>query len=46
MAEGMGFGTRTFWLFWVFIAALWAFSSCDEQGLLFVEVLGLLTAVA
>lgn len=45
MAEGMGFGTRTFWLFWVFIAALWAFSSCDEQGPL-VEVLGLLTAVA
>ena len=24
----------------------WAFSSCSEQGLLFVEVWGLLTAVA
>ena len=34
-----------FWLRWVFVAA-WAFSSCGEQGLLFVAVHGLLIAVA
>ena len=38
--------------FFFFLAALglhcctWAFSSCGEQGLLFVEVRGLLVAVA
>ena len=35
----------SFWLCWVFIAAR-AFSSCGEQGLLFVVVCGLLIAVA
>ena len=39
-----------FWLCWVFVAvrglSLVAFSSCHEQGLLFVAVRGLLTAVA
>ena len=34
-----------FWLRWVFVAAR-AFSSCDERGLLFVVVSGLLIAVA
>ena len=34
-----------FWLHWLFVAA-WAFSSCGEQGLLFVAVRGLLIAVA
>ena len=34
-----------FWLRWVFVAA-WAFSSCGEQGLLFVAVRGLLIVVA
>ena len=33
------------WLRWVFVAA-WAFSSCGEQGLLFVAVCGLLIEVA
>ena len=38
--------------FYLFLAALglrccmWAFSSCDERGLLFVAVRGLLIAVA
>ena len=32
-----------FWLCWVFVAA---FSSCSEQGLPFIAVHGLLTAVA
>ena len=31
---------------WVFVAVFGAFSSCREQGLLLVEVCGLLTAVA
>ena len=41
-----------FFLFLFFLAALglrcctWAFSSCSEQGLLFVAVRGLLIAVA
>ena len=35
-----------FWLRWVFVAAQRAFSSCGEQGLLFVAVCGLLIAVA
>ena len=41
-----------FILFLLFLAALglrrcvWAFSSCGKQGLLFVAVRGLLTAVA
>ena len=35
-----------FWLHWVFIAACRLFSSCSEQGLLFVVVFGLLIAVA
>ena len=35
-----------FWLRWVFTCCAWAFSSCSEQGLLFVVVRGLLTAVA
>ena len=34
-----------FWLRWVFVAAR-AFSSCGEQGLLFIAVRGLLIAVA
>ena len=34
-----------FWLRWVFIAPR-AFSSCSEQGLLFVAVRGLLIVVA
>ena len=34
-----------FWLNWVFIA-VHAFSSCGEQGLLFIAVHGLLTAAA
>ena len=34
-----------FWLHWVFVAVR-AFSSCGEQGLLFIAVCGLLTAVA
>ena len=34
-----------FWLCWVFVAAR-AFSSCGEQGLLFVAVHRLLLAVA
>ena len=34
-----------FWLHWVFTAVR-AFSSCDEQGLLFTVVHGLLTFVA
>ena len=33
------------WLCWVFVAAWGLFSSCNEQGLLFVTVHGLLTAV-
>ena len=35
-----------FWLRWVFVAACGLFSSCSEQGLLFVEVRGLLIAAA
>ena len=35
-----------FWLCWVFVAARGLFSSCIEQGLLFVAVCGLPTAVA
>ena len=35
-----------FWLRWVFVAARGLFSSCGEQGLLFVAVRGLLIAVA
>ena len=35
-----------FWLYWVFTAACGLFSSCSEQGLLFVVVRGLLIAVA
>ena len=35
-----------FWLLWVFVAASLLFSSCSEQGLLFVAVCGLLIAVA
>ena len=34
-----------FWLRWVFVA-VWAFSSCGEQGLLSLAVCGLLIAVA
>ena len=34
-----------FWQRWVFAAA-WAFSSCHDQGLLFLAVRGLLIAVA
>ena len=34
-----------FWPHWVFVAAR-AFSSCGEQGLLFLAVCGLLIAVA
>ena len=34
-----------FWLHWVFVAA-WAFTSCSEQGLLFIVVRGLLIEVA
>ena len=35
-----------FWLCWVFVAARGLFSSCREQGLLFVVVRRLLIAVA
>ena len=35
-----------FWLHWVFVVAHRLFSSCGEQGLLFVAVHGLLIAVA
>ena len=35
-----------FWLCWVFVAVRGLFSSCGEQGLLFVVVCGLFTAVA
>ena len=35
-----------FWLRWVFVAACGVFSSCSEQGLLFVAVHGLLIVVA
>ena len=35
-----------FRLHWVFVAAYGLFSSCDEWGLLFVAVHGLLIAVA
>ena len=35
-----------FWLRWIFIAVCGLFSSCSEQGLLFVAVRGLLIAVA
>ena len=35
-----------FWLHWVFVAARRLFSSCGEQGLLFVAVRELLIAVA
>ena len=35
-----------FWLRWVFVTACRLFSSCGELGLLFVEVCGLLIAVA
>ena len=35
-----------FWLRWVFLAVRGLFSGCGEQGLLFVAVCGLLTAVA
>ena len=34
------------WLCWIFIAAGGLFSSCGEQGLLFVVVRGLLIVVA
>ena len=34
------------WLRWVFVAAHRIFSSCSEQGLLFVAACGLLIAVA
>ena len=34
------------WLCWVFVAACGLFSSCNEQGLLFAVVCGLLSAVA
>ena len=34
-----------FWLHWVFIACVWAFSSCSKQGLLFIVVNVLLIAV-
>ena len=33
------------WLHWVFVVACGLFSSCSEQGLLFVAVRGLLIAV-
>ena len=35
-----------FWLHWVFVAVCRLFSSCGEQGLLFIAVHGLLTALA
>ena len=35
-----------FWLRWVFVAVRGLFSSCGEQGPLFVVVRGLLIAVA
>ena len=35
-----------FWLRWVLVAACGLFSSCSEQGLLFIVVRGLLIAVA
>ena len=35
-----------FWLPWVFVAVCGLFSSCSEQGLLFVAMRGLLIAVA
>ena len=35
-----------FWLRWVFVAVHGLFSGCGEQGLLFVALHGLLTAVA
>ena len=35
-----------FWLCWVFVTARGLFSSCGEQGLLFIVARGLLTAVA
>ena len=38
--------TFYFWLCWVFAVAHRLFSSCCEQGLLFVAVRGLLIAVA
>ena len=36
----------TFWLRWVFVAVRELFSSCGEQGLLFIAVRGFLIAVA
>ena len=35
-----------FWLYWVFVAVCRLFSSCGEQGLLFLVVCGLLLVVA
>ena len=35
-----------FWQLWVFCRCVWAFSSCDGQGLLFIVVCKLLIAVA
>ena len=35
-----------FWLHWVSVAFVWAFSSCSEQGLLFTAVYGSLIALA
>ena len=35
-----------FWLCWLFVAVCGLFSSCDEWGLRFVAVCGLLIAVA
>ena len=35
-----------FWLHWVFVAARRLFSSCREQGLLFVAVIAVASLVA
>ena len=40
------FKINYFWLHWVFVAVCGLFSSCGEQGLLFVVVHRLLSAVA
>ena len=48
----LGFKLLVYYFIYLFLAVLglrccaWAFSSCGEQGLLFVEVRGLLIAVA
>ena len=46
LAEIIYFILFYFWLHWVFVAVYGLFSSCSEQGLLFVAVRSLLIVVA